>query len=331
MEILIMNWKSVITLMSVFFNGIYAKNDSVQYNIQVLEPTGGKVKIPKGWFYNESHSGPVYRWTLSKENVAGGKPYQTGMNIQLFSNVKKNTKKTAKAFINDFFASKRNGSKVLSSCNEQNQGLFTRICLETIEGEYHIQYSGFWGTDDLDLAVVTVSGAPIDMWNQYGAVFSTMNEFVLIDMSRFASETAFKNNGEISKSSPKENNGSTITYYPENGVVKDTGRTNLENIRLITTENEISKNFTADNISEIIKKIQKIVSLEFNDSSSEGGMICKITIQKNAAPKLEILQQGDLNPAILNNIYKKITQLEDKSKVSDVSFQMEFSIRKPKN
>jgi hypothetical protein len=63
--------------------------------------------------------------------------------------------------------------------------LFTRVCLETEEGPHHILYSLFWGTNDLDIAVVSIAGTTKELWPTYEATFNKMGEFELIDMKRF--------------------------------------------------------------------------------------------------------------------------------------------------
>lgn len=157
----------------------------VEFVTQVLEPTGGKILRPKDWFYAEGHRGPAYRWTLSREDTSGNKPYITGVRIQAFVDVKQGTGKTAKQFILDFLATKKNESKIVNYCNESIQGLFTRICLETEEGPYHILYSLFWGNRGTDIAVVSISGTTKELWATYSPTFDKMSAFGLIDLGRF--------------------------------------------------------------------------------------------------------------------------------------------------
>ena len=63
--------------------------------------------------------------------------------------------------------------------------LFTRICLETKEGPYHIIYSLFWGSNGMDIAVVSIAGTTNELWQTYAPTFDKMNAFELIDMRRF--------------------------------------------------------------------------------------------------------------------------------------------------
>jgi hypothetical protein len=155
-----------------------------EFVTQVLEPTGGKAKRPKSWFYNENHGGPSYTWILSREDASKG-PYTTGIRIQMIAGIKKGTGKSPKQFTLDYVASKKKEAKILKTCGENNQGLFTRVCLETIEGPHHILYSLFWG-NDVDLVVVTIAGTKKELWDTYANTFDKMMDgFELMDMKRF--------------------------------------------------------------------------------------------------------------------------------------------------
>jgi hypothetical protein len=163
----------------------FAESAPTDFVTQVLEPTGGRIARPQGWFYSEAHRGAVYMWTLSREDTSGNRPYTTGVRIQTFVGVKPTTGKTARQFILDFAAAKKKEAKVVNSCKEQDQGIFTRICLETEEGPHHILYSLFWGSKGMDVAVVTIAGTTRELWPTYAPAFAKMADFELIDMKRF--------------------------------------------------------------------------------------------------------------------------------------------------
>lgn len=152
---------------------------------QILEPTGGKIQRPKDWFYVEGHRNSTYMWTISREDSSKA-AYTTGVRIQTFVGVKKGTGKTPKEFVEDFVSKKKKAAdKVVKNCGESRQQLFTRVCLETEEGQYHILYSLFWGNDDLDIVVVSIAGTNKELWDTYSPVFDKMSDFELIDMKRF--------------------------------------------------------------------------------------------------------------------------------------------------
>jgi hypothetical protein len=163
-----------------------AQTQSTEFITQVLEPLGGKILRPKDWFYSENHHGPVYMWTLSREDISKNHGYTTGFRIQTFVGVKDGTGKSAKQFILDFSATKKKeAAKVIMTCTEENQVFFTRICLETEEGPYHISYSLFWGNNNLDIAIVTMAGTTKELWATYLPTFEKMSAVELIDMKRF--------------------------------------------------------------------------------------------------------------------------------------------------
>lgn len=125
--------------------------------------------------------------TVSRGHGQHNQPYITGVRIQTFVGVKAATGKSAEQFILDLIdARKKAATKVIKSCKEQDQGLFTRICLETEEGRYHILYSLFWGSSGMDLAVVSIAGTTTELWETYAPTFDKMGAFELIDMKRFA-------------------------------------------------------------------------------------------------------------------------------------------------
>jgi hypothetical protein len=177
-----LNGATVATTAAQDFN---FETTPTEFVTQVLEPTGGKIARPKDWFYVEGHRGPTYMWTISREDSSGGKGYTTGIRIQTFTRIKEGTGKTAKQFILDFIAGKKKqADKVIKTRDPDEQGLFTRTCLETEEGPHRILYSLFWGSDELDMAVVTIAGTTKDLWDTYSPAFDKMSAFELIDMKR---------------------------------------------------------------------------------------------------------------------------------------------------
>lgn len=158
-----------------------------EFVTQVLEPTGGKILRPKDWFYAESHNTPSYMWTLSREDASKA-PYTTGVRIQMIAGIKKGTGKSPKKFILDYVAAKKKeAAKVVSACGETKQGMFSRVCLETEEGPYHILYSLFW-TNEIDWVVVVTAGTRKDLWETYSPTFQKVGAFELIDWEHFLKE-----------------------------------------------------------------------------------------------------------------------------------------------
>jgi hypothetical protein len=156
------------------------------YEIQLLEPLGGKILRPKGWYYSENHGGPKYSWTVSKEDSSSAS-YETGMKIQLFTGLREGTGKSPKELCTGFLNSKADSTKVITKFPETEQGMFTRAGIEVEEKinseTYHIIYSAFWMNSNI--AVISIAGSPVDLWDKYKDTFQIMGGFELIDMERF--------------------------------------------------------------------------------------------------------------------------------------------------
>jgi hypothetical protein len=167
--------------------------EDILMELQVLEPIGGRIKKPKDWFYTESHrSSNSFLWTISKEKPVNG-GYDTGVRIQLFTGIKKGTGKSPEKFLFSFKESKKEAAnKVLKDCPVKEQGLFSVICLETIETIpyngvnklYHILYSLFWN-DEMDMVILSIAGTPQHEWDNYQNIFNEMRGFKIIDLSKF--------------------------------------------------------------------------------------------------------------------------------------------------
>jgi hypothetical protein len=163
----------------------FGKDAPAGFVRQTLEPDVGEINKPRGWFYSDHHeadnSGGVHlMWTLSKERNRDGS-YDTGFRIQMLLGIRKATGRTAKQFVEDFIATKRKEAKeVPRNCEPTRQGEFTRLCLETEEGKYHILYTFLW-QEGGDTAVVAIAGAKKNEWQNYTATFDQMNGFSLRD------------------------------------------------------------------------------------------------------------------------------------------------------
>jgi hypothetical protein len=180
-----------ITFIILFFliGNLYA-NDPIPdgFVMQVLEPTGGKILRPQGWFYNEGHRAHSWMWTISKEDTHWGKEsYDTGVRIQAFVGVLAGTGKSPEVFVKEFIVQRGQvADQVHRDCEAVNQGQFTRMCLEVTEGDYRILYSVFWD-NSIDIAIISIAGSRVAEWDMNSVFFNMMSTFEFIDMERFSS------------------------------------------------------------------------------------------------------------------------------------------------
>ncbi|MEZ5440427.1 MAG: hypothetical protein R3F15_02965 [Lysobacterales bacterium] len=180
------------------------------FELRMLEPLGGRVARPNGWFYREAHDAASFKWVLSAENPEDG-PYQTGVRIQLIAAVQAKTGQSAKAFVEEFLEGRRASAKVIDECPVEDQGLLTRTCIRTEESipsanseePFQIQYSVFWG-NQLDVALFVTSGTLASRWTEYQPLFEEIEKFELIDLDRF------DGNGQPLTDEPAKDEGEAI-------------------------------------------------------------------------------------------------------------------------
>jgi len=167
--------------------GSKVEDAPTEFEMQILEPLGGKILRPKGWFYTEQHGGPSYSWILSREDPSKSE-YETGVRIQTFVGVEDGTGMSPREFVLDQISHrKRNANAIHKTCEPNDQGLFTHISLETDEGEYRILYSFFWG-NNVDAVVLSTARTKKNRWVNYSDVFDMMSSFELVDMDRLMKE-----------------------------------------------------------------------------------------------------------------------------------------------
>lgn len=155
------------------------------FEVQVLEPTGGRILRPEGWFYNEGHGKKSWMWTITREDPGLGGSYDTGVRIQAIVDVEGRSGKSPEVLVREYITQKSKVADIVhKTCEAEDQGMFSRICIEVTEGEYRILYSALWG-NDMDIAVFTTAGSKVAEWDENVKFFDEMSAFELIDMTRF--------------------------------------------------------------------------------------------------------------------------------------------------
>ncbi len=158
---------------------------------QILEPTGGEVDKPDGWFYAERHrAANSLNWVISKEDPNG--IYETGLSIQFMVGVEQGTGSKPEEFVKENMRQIVKSSVVMNYCGSSVVGDFTRSCLtvsqvqmrDGVPVDYIVQYSFLWDNDK-DSVAITVAGTPSKEWHKYSSIFDRMTKIKLIDPSRF--------------------------------------------------------------------------------------------------------------------------------------------------
>jgi hypothetical protein len=315
----------------IFTASAFAEAPPTEFVTQVLEPTGGKIPRPKDWFYAEGHHGAAYVWTLSREDTTGGKPYTTGVRIQTLTGIKEGTGKTAKQFILDFLdAKKKEAAKVIKACKEQDQGLFTRICLETEEGPYHILYSLFWGANGMDLAVVSIAGTTKELWETYAPTFDKMNAFELIDMKRFGSTLSGYAQDQTYQN-PADKKAYTApggwkTYSPEEPVQPSAEKVALDHVRLLQNQEEIAARTTVEELTSFTKLAEAAASEVFFQYEKPASLLVQFTCTPGKHV-VEIASEGEPPQDLLQAYYDKLIKMKPLRVSGEVKFQLMLKVK----
>jgi hypothetical protein len=182
----------IVFLLVIFASGSAYGEQNVEYVLQVLEPTGGKINRPSDWYFEERHrSLKSLNWVISKENPEVG-GYETGLSIQFMMGAQKEMNLPLSKIMGKTLESTASAGKEISRCEPENIGFFTRQCLEVEEIQsrdgadvvFYVQYSFFWN-EKMDMAAITVAGAPVKLWDENKEIFNKMSQIELIDVSRF--------------------------------------------------------------------------------------------------------------------------------------------------
>jgi hypothetical protein len=156
------------------------------YVLQVLDPTDGRIAMPKDWYYTSRGAPNGWVWTFAEEDPRKGE-YETGLRIQMFVAVEENTKLSRADFARHFIDRKRKSAKVIKECPIADLGSFERQCIEVLEDirepsgvkRFHVLYSIMW-LKDKDIVAVSTFGAPEAKWDTVSDISTVMSGFVLI-------------------------------------------------------------------------------------------------------------------------------------------------------
>ena len=155
---------------------------------KTMEPTGGKILCPDGWYFDELHAerpgiGMTYLWNVSKD-APNSDAYTANMAIQMHVNVQKRLGVSPKDFLMDFLiATKQSADEVYRESPIEKVGLYDRTFIEFREGDDRLLYSAMWNTER-DIAFVVMLQTKADKWQEYQETFNKMGNFELVDWGK---------------------------------------------------------------------------------------------------------------------------------------------------
>ena len=118
------------------------------------------------------------------------------------------------------------------------------------------------------------------------------------------------------------------SYTPETAVKAEEGQVFNKGVRLLSTQDDFSKNINVTELSNYIKKIEEQLIEVRKIKIETGEIMLQVELSKTTQPKFSLAHQGDLTQDFLQQFHDKINKLKDyRTLIDKVSFQIEFSVK----
>lgn len=156
------------------------------FEVQPLDPFGGRIAKPKGWYFHSRGTPTGWLWVLAEQDPAKGK-WDTGSQIQLIAQVSKKAGKSPEEFVRDTLQQIKKSSRVLRECEVETVGEFRRQCLEVVETvdgangkrEFRHLYTLSWHVS-ADMVVIALFATTPDKWESLRETHRAMSVYEVI-------------------------------------------------------------------------------------------------------------------------------------------------------
>lgn len=115
-------------------------------------------------------------------------------------------------------------------------------------------------------------------------------------------------------------------YQPEAGVKHQLGRIKNAGVRLLSTQEDFSKNTTVEELAKLIGFIQEVLIKETEGLEEGGEILLQIELRKHDHAEFKMSYQGKLTEEYLQRVYDAMKTVEYNTKVSTVTLQVHFVV-----
>ena len=187
--------KTKVVFLTLILISLSAHAESIPsgYTKEDLRPLGGEILVPESWYFRGGATNNGFMYVLSKEQNEDDS-YETGFRIQGIINIKDSGLSPVQATAYNWKRFKDSAKEIIKECDEEQAGVFRKTCLEVIQNnpnnpddDFHIIYSFFW-SDELDMIVIGIFGAPESTWPEAENIYNTIKDFVLFDIDKMEFE-----------------------------------------------------------------------------------------------------------------------------------------------
>ncbi len=119
-------------------------------------------------------------------------------------------------------------------------------------------------------------------------------------------------------------------YTPEGGVRPSKDRVEIENLRLLASQDAFDRNIAVQKLADFARDVQKSVSQSVPADAPGFGLLVKVILSSDNKPKYDISSDGKATDDLLQAIYDRLQKLSDvRTKADSLPFEIHFKI-KPK-
>lgn len=116
------------------------------------------------------------------------------------------------------------------------------------------------------------------------------------------------------------------TYKPASNNAETVSRVKNSGVRLLSLEEEFEKNTSATELARIIGYAQESLEYASKGRPESGEILLQVTLSKEELPELKFSFRGNLTEKVLQSFKDRCSEINLKTKVSSVSFQVHFVV-----
>jgi len=122
--------------------------------------------------------------------------------------------------------------------------------------------------------------------------------------------------------------GRSETYVPEGGVRPSKGKVDIELVRLLSAQDVIGRNLSAEQLAAFIQRAEKSVAASIPAGAPAFRLRILVAVSPGARPKFDLSYDQAPPRKILQGVYDSLQKLPDtRSKKDVISFELDFVVK----
>lgn len=117
-------------------------------------------------------------------------------------------------------------------------------------------------------------------------------------------------------------------YSPEKGTQEVQGKTRLKQVVLLSTQNQIARAISVDQLSTYMKESQKVVLKELSTVKETGELLVQFSLYHNQSPAIRLAMSTNLQSLDFTPLYNHLQTASEKYRTTQdsCSYQLHFEV-----